>query len=92
MELIDAGLSREYIARLKEHCAQHLPTYAVPNLWVLINAVPLSSASKTDRRAVSIWLETLDEDEYERVILMDENGDASGPKPETALKHQLANV
>ena len=91
-ELLEEGKSREYIARLKEHCTQHLPIYAVPNLWVLIDAVPLSSAGKTDRRAISTWLDTLDEDEYEKIILMNESGDASGPKPETALEHQLANV
>ena len=92
LELLDSETSREYIARLREHCAQHLPAYAVPNLWVLINGVPLSSASKTDRRAVSVWLETLNEDEYGKIVLMNESGGASGPKPKTALEHQLANV
>ncbi|KAK3171196.1 NRPS [Lepraria neglecta] len=92
LELLDAGVSREYIAQLKEHCTQHLPAYAVPNLWVLINAVPLSSASKTDRRTVSMWLETLNGDEYGKIISMNESGGALGPKPETALEHRLANV
>lgn len=92
LELLDVGISVEYIARLKEHCAHYLPTYAVPNLWVLLNIIPLSSASKTDRRAVSSWLETLGEDEYERIVLINEKDSVSGPKPETALEHQLANI
>lgn len=92
LELLEAEVSRKCIAGLKGHCAQHLPTYAVPNLWVLINAVPLSSACKTDRRSITMWLETLDDDEYDKIISMNESGDASGPKPETALEHQLAKV
>lgn len=92
LELLDVRMSREYIGRLKEHCTQHLPAYAVPNLWVMIKVVPLSSSSKTDRRAVSKWLETLNEDEYRKIISMNESDGASGPKPETALEHQLAHI
>ena len=39
---------------LKQHCTQHLPSYMVPSVFVLLDTLPLNRSGKVDRRALPL--------------------------------------
>ncbi len=55
-----AKVSRMLIPRLKTHLGEHLPDYMVPDLYTLIEVMPLSPSGKIDRKA----LEKLSQDAH----------------------------
>lgn len=47
------------ISSLQEHLKLYLPSYMVPSAWITVSHIPISIAGKSNRRAVSDWLEQL---------------------------------
>jgi amino acid adenylation domain-containing protein len=92
LSLIPAEASSQHIPRIKESIAQHLPLYAVPNHWVCVNEIPLSSSSKINRKAVSEWVANLSKDELTQAIFATTNGYHVNPKPAGRLEEMISDI
>lgn len=47
---------------LSTYLTKNLPSYMVPNFWIVVEEIPLSVSAKVDRKAVGAWLLALDHD------------------------------
>lgn len=47
-------------SELSRHLEQRLPPYMVPNFWIMVEALPLSTSAKFDRKLVETWLTKLE--------------------------------
>lgn len=92
LSLISAEISQQHIPRIKEHVAHHLPLYAVPNAWVCVNEIPLSSSGKMDRKAVSEWVANLSKDQSIQAISAGMNGSHGEPKPTGRLEEMIRDI
>ncbi|KAG9230845.1 hypothetical protein BJ875DRAFT_384242 [Amylocarpus encephaloides] len=45
--------------RLTSYLKAKLPSYMIPNHWLLVERIPLSVSGKIDRKAVGLWLASL---------------------------------
>ena len=52
--------SKVNTSELAQHMQKRVPPYMVPNIWVLVEGIPLSSSAKIDRKKVITWLMGLD--------------------------------
>ncbi|KAJ7753357.1 acetyl-CoA synthetase-like protein [Mycena maculata] len=79
--LDDVHSLRPWIVALTEQCRQSLPGYAVPTLWLIINAMPQSVNNKIDRRQVRRVIEAVMADDPSQVQRMNDNLTAGGEAP-----------
>lgn len=49
-------------SNLSTYLKKSIPSYMVPNFWIIVEQIPLSVSAKVDRKAVSAWLLALDRD------------------------------
>lgn len=47
-------------SQLSQHLQEQLPPYMIPNIWILVKEIPLSTSAKIDRKKVIVWLTGLD--------------------------------
>lgn len=92
LSLISADISQQHIPRIKEHVAAHLPLYAVPNVWVSVNKIPLSSSGKINRKAVRKWFANLSKEQLTQVISANMNGSHGEPKPAGRLEEMIRDI
>ncbi|MFE1886044.1 AMP-binding protein, partial [Streptomyces diastatochromogenes] len=55
--VVPAGPTRPRSLELKQHCAQHLPTYMLFDRLHVVDALPLTPNGKTDRKALTAAIE-----------------------------------
>lgn len=51
-----------HASSLSNYLQERLPSYMVPNFWIIVEKIPLTVSAKVDRKAVGAWLLTLDRD------------------------------
>lgn len=56
------------VLRARRHLSSHLPTYMVPTLWIVVEAIPLNTSGKMDRKATSLWVKEMDEEMFSEVL------------------------
>jgi aryl carrier-like protein len=59
--------ARKDIAEIKDYLSDSLPSYMVPAAWIVLTRMPVVVSGKLDRKRVSTWVESLDEDAYETI-------------------------
>ncbi|KAJ5289626.1 kinase-like protein [Penicillium atrosanguineum] len=71
-ELVDEeDMSSQGLAGLVEvqkNIQSQLPVYMVPQTWALIQKLPMLVSGKLDRKKITAWLETIDDESYERIM------------------------
>ena len=92
LSLISVETSQEHIPRIREHVAHHLPVYAVPNTWLCVNELPLSSSSKINRKAVSKWVADLSKDQLIQSNCAGANRSHGEPKPVGRLEEMIRDI
>lgn len=92
LSLIPPQISELHVSRLQEHLVQHLPAYAIPNYWICVKGIPLSSAGKTNRRLVSEWFENLQKSENLQSVLTTRCGSNGARMPVTRSEQRLRDI
>jgi amino acid adenylation domain-containing protein/non-ribosomal peptide synthase protein (TIGR01720 family) len=71
-ELVDEeDMSSQGLAGLVEvqkNLESQLPVYMVPQTWALIKKLPMLVSGKLDRKKITAWLESIDDESYERIM------------------------
>ena len=52
------------IDELRAELGAKVPDYMVPSVWVVLNRIPMLSSGKMDRKALKVWVETMDSVTY----------------------------
>ncbi|KAL2788506.1 hypothetical protein BJX66DRAFT_340179 [Aspergillus keveii] len=52
---------------VRDYLHKRVPEYMIPNLWVSLTSMPHNTSDKIDRRRLTQWLETMDNEYFEAV-------------------------
>ncbi|KAL3453178.1 hypothetical protein BJX65DRAFT_302095 [Aspergillus insuetus] len=52
---------------VRDYLHKRVPEYMIPNVWVSLNFMPHNTSDKIDRRRLTQWLETMDNEYFEAV-------------------------
>jgi amino acid adenylation domain-containing protein len=76
---------QSHISRVRERLSDLVPSYMVPTVWVAVPRIPLLASAKVDRKQVGTWLETLDNDTFQKILdLENESEETHVPVSNTA--------
>ena len=93
IELVDSKLaesSNMSISEIEAHLSSVVPSYMVPNLWVVVKGFPLMPSGKLHRKAIDKWIGNMDESTYRRACGLSDQ--SSLDKPSTAMEEQLQKI
>ncbi|KAI1861959.1 uncharacterized protein JN550_010590 [Neoarthrinium moseri] len=68
IEMLINPTSKEQLNAVQAHLAGCVPEYMVPAVWIAVEAWPLLTSAKLDRKSVQRWLVDMDLDMYRRAI------------------------
>jgi amino acid adenylation domain-containing protein len=63
LEAVEADLSK-----IRQVLEDTLPSYQCPSVWINVESIPLSINGKINKKAVNIWLEEMDQENFELLI------------------------
>jgi hypothetical protein len=93
MALIDNSsktLALSLLSSLQESVSQKLPGYMVPTVWVPLKQLPLNSSGKIDRAKIASFLQSADEEMYQRVSAL--SADNEQTEPATAMEREIQRI
>jgi amino acid adenylation domain-containing protein/non-ribosomal peptide synthase protein (TIGR01720 family) len=70
IQLLDkaqVGVMSLRTSQLREYLSNQLPTYMLPTVWILVEAIPLNTSGKLDRAKVAQWVQEMDDETYQRI-------------------------
>ncbi|KAI0103211.1 hypothetical protein GGR51DRAFT_257654 [Nemania sp. FL0031] len=79
------------LSEVQSRLESHLPSYMIPLVWAVVLSIPLTTSLKVDRRAIVVWLETMDDAVAREVMELTHAEDPSS-KTSTALERQLQDM
>lgn len=80
LRIVDGAAKDSYIAGIRDRVSSHLPSYMVPSTWLCVEAVPMLTSGKLDRKYVTTWLEDMSLDPSQHAAV---EGDSKVPATET---------
>ncbi|XTI94683.1 nonribosomal peptide synthetase [Cenococcum geophilum] len=92
LQLVDKSqkeIIRMQITRIRKHLSSQIPTYMAPTLWIVVEAIPLTTSGKLDRARVGQWAQEMDEEMYSQIVDV-EVEETMGPM--TTMDRQLQDV
>ena len=66
--------AREELKLIKQRLSGLLPSYMVPQSWLIVENIPMQISGKLDRKRVIQWVKELDEQTLERAMNMAKDG------------------
>ena len=72
-----AATARSHITKAQNRLSELLPSYMVPKTWLALEAIPMTTSGKLERRTVQRWLESMDKQSYEKIIAGERDVDSS---------------
>lgn len=89
----DRPLAARAISDLRHQVSVHLPSYMVPTIWIVVTGLPRLTSGKTNRKAVTSWLQGLLEREREDIArIITSNDTPSEQVPLSPLQLRLQKV
>jgi amino acid adenylation domain-containing protein len=80
--------SRQHINHIQAKLEEHLPSYAIPNIWICVNEIPLLSSGKMNRKTVHEWVGNLTKQD----LLAYTNGNDEEQKLRDGVEMALAQI
>ena len=78
------------IAEITDHLSQHVPTYMLPAVWIVVDDIPLLSSGKMNRKKLSTWLENIDEEAFDKICKLAKI--TTVETPSTEMERQIQEV
>lgn len=95
---MDAGIelwtksTETSISTLREDLHAVLPTYMIPSLWVAVSGIPLLPSGKLNRRIVSMWLEGIASETFQKLNQCGDESEYAIEKPASEMEKRLREV
>lgn len=78
----------QLVSEWVEFLHNRVPGYMVPEGWLVINELPMSTSAKADRKTLTKWIEKLETDTYNELAYstFESTGKIHGPRTDTEFK------
>ena len=83
----DAALQ---LAAIQENLANKIPAYMVPTLWIVVEAMPLSSSGKLDRKQALGWVERMTSEAYAEITRSESDNELDVPA--TTIERKIQQI
>ncbi|KAK2616710.1 hypothetical protein QQS21_000322 [Conoideocrella luteorostrata] len=81
------------LRQIRSELEKQLPKHMLPNVWILVEKMPLLSSGKLDKRTVKTWLDDMDDETYKQTKSMSTSDIASTlDLPENETEQALQQV
>ncbi|KAL6886034.1 hypothetical protein GGI43DRAFT_418555 [Trichoderma evansii] len=86
--------AQKLLSKAQEDLSQQVMHYMVPNIWLPLAAAPINASGKTDRMALTRWIQSLPQDDIAAITSTDteENEDDDLPETATAIERSLREI
>jgi amino acid adenylation domain-containing protein/non-ribosomal peptide synthase protein (TIGR01720 family) len=68
LKLVDGAAKDSCIAGIRKDISSHLPSYMVPSTWFCVEAVPMLTSGKLDRKSLAKWVEGMTQDFSQQAV------------------------
>jgi acyl-CoA synthetase (AMP-forming)/AMP-acid ligase II len=92
LQVVDQSLQAGHVREVADHLGQTLPSYMVPSVWIVVEAMPLNTSGKLDRKRVVKWVERLGTDFYHRIAADDNLTSDADSQPATDMESQIREL
>ncbi|PTD02745.1 Nonribosomal peptide synthetase 8 [Fusarium culmorum] len=72
-----------------EWVVEHLPSYMVPQVWAVVNRIPLLPSGKLDRKSVIAWVDEMGKDVFNQLKLSGDDHDVSWETATTPAQQEI---
>ncbi|KAJ5794579.1 nonribosomal peptide synthase [Penicillium paradoxum] len=90
LEPVDMRSSAEWVDAMRAQMSRDLPSYMIPEIWVLLESLPLTLSGKADRQKTVQWLEAMDDETYAYITALGEEEDVD--EQETPMEQLLRQI
>ncbi|KAL1959111.1 hypothetical protein VTO42DRAFT_2898 [Malbranchea cinnamomea] len=91
MKLLEGTTKDSHVAKICERMGEKLPAYMVPSTWICVEAIPMLTSGKLDRKSVSTWVDNMTDDVFHQIAPTTDSGDHSNEKA-TDIEEKLRQV
>jgi amino acid adenylation domain-containing protein/non-ribosomal peptide synthase protein (TIGR01720 family) len=84
--------AQRLLCKAQEDLSQQVMHYMVPNIWLPLAAAPINASGKTDRMALTRWIQSLPPDEIAALTRTEEMEDDNLPATATAIERSLREI
>lgn len=93
-KLVDGAVilanTQELLCDVQSRLSNQLPFFMVPQVWAVVQDIPLLSSGKLDRKQAASWIENVDEATYQQIIGIDSYDDS--PNPSNGLSKLIEGI
>lgn len=93
VEVVDSsssGAASLAVNEISNNLATILPSYMVPNLWIVIKSFPLLLSGKLNRKRVEQWIAEVDDTTHRRICGLTDSPGSDAPS--TVVEQQLQRI
>jgi non-ribosomal peptide synthase protein (TIGR01720 family) len=84
--------ARVKLQEVQHDLSQHVMHYMVPNVWIPLAIMPMNASGKTDRLALTRWVQSLPPDDIDDLTRSEEADDAANDYSATPVERQLRQI
>lgn len=92
LTLQDGPEARSSILELRHWLEDRVPSYMIPRSWIPLEKVPVTLNGKLNRQALFRWLESIDGETYESVLMLNNDDETSALDPLSSLSPMEENL
>ena len=59
----------------KDELSDLVPSYMVPTVWVVVPEIPTLASAKIDRKQITAWFDSMDDQTYHKILEMESNNE-----------------
>ncbi|KAE8153733.1 hypothetical protein BDV25DRAFT_149061 [Aspergillus avenaceus] len=84
--------AQSLLHKAQDDLSRQVMHYMVPNIWLPLAAAPINASGKTDRMALTRWIQALPADEIAALTRTEETGDDDLSSTATAVERSLREI
>ncbi|KAI2087706.1 hypothetical protein LOZ35_006030, partial [Ophidiomyces ophidiicola] len=91
LRLVDRALRDPQIEAIRQRLNTRLPSYMVPSISICVQSLPMLSSRKLDRKAVSKWVDSVEEELFLQIAPVETTTDDHG-EAANKVEDQIRNI
>ena len=92
LQVVDQSIQASHVREVADHLGQTLPSYMIPAVWIVVEAMPLNTSGKLDRNRIVKWVERLGTDFYHRIAADENLTNDADQQPATDMESKVGAI